>query len=75
MAKSLLTSLRAHGFDESRRVEGGAYQACCSQCEALVINGHPTHEEGCPHAVHACAGCNALVPIRQEYCLDCDGSA
>jgi hypothetical protein len=22
----------------------------CSRCEALVINGHATHERGCPNA-------------------------
>ena len=43
----------------------------CDCCEALIINGVPTHEIGCPRAVHECAGCNSLVPARQKYCQDC----
>ena len=43
----------------------------CTQCEALVINGVPCHETGCPNMKHECAGCNATVPVRQKYCADC----
>lgn len=46
----LLYSLRSRGFDRStvRPFTRSAYVAC-SQCQALVINGHPTHEGGCPN--------------------------
>jgi hypothetical protein len=42
--------LRRQGFDKSYvdPVEKLA-QACCSQCNALVVNGVPTHERGCPN--------------------------
>ncbi len=46
--KRLRDSLRAQGFDESRR-SGESYRVRCSQCEALVINGIPAHEQGCPN--------------------------
>ena len=58
--------LLAFGFDLSQ-----GRTARCSQCEALCINGHPTHETGCPNAVHECDGCNALIPARQRFCEDC----
>lgn len=43
----------------------------CSQCEALVINGTPAHEHGCPNATRECKGCNARVPMNVHYCEDC----
>ena len=43
----------------------------CDSCEALVINGTPTHESRCPNSRHECNGCNALVPVRVRYCADC----
>lgn len=43
----------------------------CSQCEVLVINNTPCHETGCPNARHECRGCDALIPVRQKYCEDC----
>jgi hypothetical protein len=43
----------------------------CDACAALVINGVPCHETGCPNAMHECNGCNALIPIRRRYCDDC----
>lgn len=49
---SRLKSLRQLGFDETRRSEQG-YRVKCSQCEALVINGVPTHEGGCPNKPRA----------------------
>ena len=60
------------GFDRSKRTKiGGPVHVGCSQCEAMVINGHPTHETGCPNATHECRGCNAQIPMRQRYCEDC----
>jgi len=50
MKKSRVQSLRDQGFDESYAVpfERG-WKVRCSQCEALVINGIPCHEGGCPN--------------------------
>ncbi len=60
------------GFDTSRESdEHSGFQVRCSQCQALVINGVPTHEHGCPNAVHECAGCNELIPMKQKYCQSC----
>jgi hypothetical protein len=67
--------LTARGFDKSSKVRGSIpprFRVGCSQCEALVINGVPTHEHGCPNATHECKGCNAIVPHRQTYCEDCN---
>jgi hypothetical protein len=51
-----LDALWAAGFDLSRRLgrdDGGRFtrgiRVGCSRCEALVINGLPTHETGCPN--------------------------
>jgi hypothetical protein len=67
-------TLKLFGFDRSYQPTPGrgAYRVACSQCEALVVNGVPTHESGCPRAVHECRGCNNLVPMRQQYCSDCN---
>lgn len=60
------------GFDLSTWcLADRAHSVRCSQCEALVINGTPTHERGCPNATHECAGCNARVPANVKYCNDC----
>lgn len=47
-----LKSLRAKGFDKSTYVFGAMkmFAVSCSQCQALVINGVPTHEARCPNA-------------------------
>jgi len=67
-----LGDLLARGFDASRKTDGGrALVVRCSTCDALVIQGHPTHETGCPHASHECRGCDARVPMRVRYCDDC----
>lgn len=61
---------KARGFDLSRRTPPTLHIAC-SQCEALVVNGVPTHERGCSNAGDECAGCNARVPHGVRYCADC----
>jgi hypothetical protein len=39
------------GFDRSESIPfSSQFRIRCSQCEALVINGTPTHEHGCPNA-------------------------
>jgi len=42
--------LRDLGFDDSEYDEDDErWSVRCSQCEALVINGVPCHEHGCPN--------------------------
>lgn len=42
--------LRQLGFDLTCYNRGtGYYRVKCSQCNALVINGVPCHEQGCPN--------------------------
>ena len=60
----------ALGFDLSTHT-GKRIRPKCSQCEALVVNGVPTHEAGCPNKTHECRGCNARIPMNQRYCEDC----
>jgi arginyl-tRNA--protein-N-Asp/Glu arginylyltransferase len=69
--KGYLDKLRARGFDRSRYLGAKLYRPQCSQCAALVINGVPAHERGCPNMTHECKGCNARVAARQIYCEDC----
>lgn len=72
MAKHTVASLQAFGFDEAYKLgESGALIAKCSQCEALVINGTPTHERTCPNAMRECEGCNTIIPSCGRFCIDC----
>jgi hypothetical protein len=63
--------LESLGFDNSSRLAPSRYHVACSQCAALVINGTPAHETGCPNETHECAVCIAQIPNRQQYCDDC----
>ena len=54
---SHIQTYRDRGFDKTVRVGVKRYYIQCSQCEALVINGIPTHERGCP---------NSTPPIPRE---------
>lgn len=48
--KNLGPWLRGLGFDESTyNRSDNSWRVRCSQCEALCINGYPTHETGCPN--------------------------
>ena len=68
----MLQRLIALGFDLSKHVPfTKQFNVGCSQCAALVINGTPCHETGCPNTRHECAGCNAIVPKNHRYCDDC----
>jgi hypothetical protein len=50
VGRSYLDSLRRRGFDRSTyNPSGHSWSVRCSQCEALVINGLPSHEFGCPN--------------------------
>lgn len=49
-----LTELINLGFDLSRPIpDSNTNKVRCSQCEALVINGVPAHETGCPNRPEA----------------------
>ena len=37
------------GFDKSYVTEDKNVRVRCSQCQAMVINGVPVHERGCPN--------------------------
>ena len=46
----LAERVRRWGFDRSYvDRDSGNVRVGCSQCEALVISGYPTHETGCPN--------------------------
>lgn len=47
-----ISRLRSRGFDRSRTSPDSPshVRVGCSQCQALVINGTPCHETGCPNA-------------------------
>ena len=68
-----LSTLLALGFDSSyeRDDEPGQYKVRCSQCDALVIQGLPTHERGCPNRTHSCEECGELIPVRRRVCDSC----
>jgi len=46
-----LEALQAIGFDGSYITESKDIRIRCSQCDALVIQGIPCHEVGCPNVV------------------------
>ena len=59
------------GFDQSRK-GFNEYRIGCSQCAALVINGIPTHESGCPNQTYPCRGCDTLLRRGSgPYCENC----
>jgi hypothetical protein len=67
-----LASLHALGFAASAHILfTKQYRVRCNSCQALVINGTPAHERGCPEAQHECAGCNEIIPLRTRYCAGC----
>lgn len=44
-----IEDLEARGFDRCSELASESIQVRCSQCAALVINGVPCHETGCPN--------------------------
>jgi hypothetical protein len=70
---STVDQLEALGFDRTEDTGEGTLRVRCGGCEALVINGVPTHETGCPNQTRECAGCNNIIPARQfsRFCEDC----
>jgi len=50
MKKLSTKALKKLGFDKTTYDRStGCYDVRCSQCEALVLNGTPCHERGCPN--------------------------
>lgn len=67
---STLQTLRYKGFATSSHIPfTKQYKVRCTECEALVINGTPCHETGCPEQRIECRECGGLVK-RGEGC-DC----
>lgn len=61
-----LAELRRRGFDESSHIPFTTrYRVKCSCCDALVINGHPCHENRCPNQAGECSGCGDIMPMDQ----------
>ncbi len=61
------------GFDESERDETDDkyLRIRCSCCAALVINGTPCHERGCPNQARDCRECGNPVPAGESCnCMD-----
>jgi len=56
-----LKGLLERGFDKSTKLPfATSAHVGCSQCEALVINGVPCHEHGCPNKPPVCRECGGL---------------
>ena len=70
MISAALDLLWLSGFDLSEK-HGKQIHVGCSQCQALVIQNVPVHEDGCFNNTRECRGCNALVSHYQDYCQDC----
>lgn len=70
-----IETLHALGFDNSqsfgKRWNMKSVAVKCSQCNAMVVNGTPLHEAGCPNEMRECNGCNNIIPKNQRYCSDC----
>lgn len=58
--------LRDLGFEDSKE-DAGYLKVRCHSCEALVIQGHPCHETGCPEQRVECRECGSLMR-RGEGC-------
>lgn len=70
-AEGFALSFVWHDADDPSGAQGWRVSVRCSACEALVIQGHATHETGCPNQTRECSECDALVPKRQRLCEDC----
>lgn len=68
-----MQELEQWGFDKCRKDSTGELITVgCTQCAAVCVNGVPVHETGCPNTMHECKGCNAIIPVRQKYCGECN---
>ena len=66
-----IARLERLGFNVDTLPGSNRVQVTCDSCEALLINGTATHEQGCPNSKHECAGCCEIVPARVKYCAEC----
>jgi hypothetical protein len=70
----LLQRTIAKGFDLSTRNSLQSVTVGCSQCNAVCVNGTPTHEHGCPNYVASieCAWCGTECdPKASDYYKTC----
>lgn len=72
----ILSDLIDKGFDNSEDNDDVTVRVKCSGCAALVINGTPCHETGCPNKVvtRDCFNCGYPVVVGESCgCMeDCD---
>lgn len=76
--RTTLQRVQAEGFDRSRLDGLGDrtyVTVACSECEALVINGTPTHERGCRNTPVACRECGFKHADRQSAAECCQPEA
>jgi len=43
----------------------------CDSCQAVAIQGYPTHEFGCPNQKHECTECCTLIGRGYRLCESC----
>lgn len=68
----ILSGVKARGFDQSYMARGFV-RVRCSECEAVVINGMPTHEQGCRNlARYRCRECGQSHTSMENafYCCN-----
>lgn len=77
MKQPTVEHLQQLGFDltdmQITRSEGAYLRVRCSQCEAVVINGTPCHEVGCPNGTTECQQCGTPIPRPRRLCENCAG--
>ena len=66
-----LQELHDLGFSDSSEDGEGYMRVRCNSCSALVINGTPCHETGCPEQRHECRECMTLIPKTWRLCESC----
>lgn len=69
--QATIRELHRRGFDKSKAIpfEKAAWLGC-SQCEALAINGIPTHERGCPNKPSVCRECGGYGHVDCAFGTD-----
>lgn len=77
MLKAEIERLELRGFTVTPQKFKKEVAISCDQCQALAINGIPTHETGCPNQRHRVdcfvCGCEFLSKYkhRGQTCEDC----
>ncbi len=72
-ARTITAAYEAKGFRAQHIPFTRTWHVTCDACQVVVVNGHATHETGCPNAMKECRGCNNLILARSwaKYCEDC----